>query len=129
MSLGINAKIVKSIKYTDIIANGTLKVQVKSVSLKKHGWNIEIKENALNEFEGLYIAFLEHEPEDIILYFDDDEMKRLMTKLGKKRRTREDTWRLYIPRCLKGFEECPDESRISAALEKAKAKEDANKQP
>lgn len=115
-------------KHTDLIAykSGTknplkMPIQVKSISLKRHGFAIRVDNAPLREFKGYYIAQFEHVPWDIFLYIESNEMQELMRKHGEmqpgKARHHEDYWELYIPRSLRGFEKYLNpEELINAVL-------------
>ncbi|TET26554.1 MAG: hypothetical protein E3J73_04315 [Candidatus Bathyarchaeum sp.] len=84
-------------------------VQVKSISLWKHGYQVSVEDSSLKDFEGFYIILIEHEPEDYFLYIKSAEMQRLMQeqnpdgpqKRGKARP--HNYWNLKIPQNLDGF--------------------------
>lgn len=91
-------------------------VQVKSVSLERHGYAIRVDDIPLNEFTGFYIALFEREPADIILYIESGELQRLMHDSAKKepgaKRHHKDYWELYIPHDLRGFRQYESSHRF-----------------
>jgi len=102
-------------EHTDLIAYRSsiknpfkMPIQVKSVSLKRHGYAIRVDDAPLRNFEGYYIALFEQIPWDIFLYIKGNEMQELMERYGKmesgRARHHEDYWELCIPRSLRGFE-------------------------
>jgi len=84
-------------------------VQVKSVSRRKHGYEIHIEDSALEAFRGFYIIFIEKKNEDIFLYIKSERMKELIDNYGERRpakkRPSEKRKYLKIPVNLKGFKQ------------------------
>ena len=92
--------------YTDWLAFPAFKksakrtpIQVKSVSLKKHGYQIEIYPKPLALFEGWYLVLIEHKPKDFLLYILSNEMKKEFEKAKLKRNGH---LRVSIPNDLSG---------------------------
>lgn len=107
--------------YQDMIAvdpstKNRVPVQVKSVSLWKHGYAIRVDDIPLNEFTGVYIALFEREPVDIILYTESGELQRLMHDRAKMEpgvaRHHKDYWELPIPHDLRGFRQYESSHRF-----------------
>lgn len=76
-------------------------MQIKSMSLAKHGYEIEIQPRALEEFEGWYIVLIEHEPHDYLLFVSDSEMREKFKKAELRypeKSVGSQTLRLTIPR-------------------------------
>jgi len=114
-------------EHTDLIAykpgiKNPLKmpIQVKSVSLERHGYAICVDDVPLKEFKGYYIALFEHIPWDIFLYVESSEMQELMHKSGNmqhgKVRHHKDYWELYVPRSLRGFEKYLNPEELIGAV-------------
>lgn len=114
-------------EYTDLIAYRPsvknpfkMPIQVKSVSLKRHGYAIRVDDAPLKSFKGYYIALFEHIPLDIFLYIESSEMQELMNKYGEmnpgKDRHHKDYWELYVPRSLRGFEKYQNPEEFTNAV-------------
>jgi len=102
-------------------------VQVKSCSLRKHGYAIRIDDQPLREFRGWYIAVLEREPWDDFLYIPDDDMKELMEKYGRQpektrtaRRHHKNRWYLKVYRHWDLLKRYLDSSKFVEAVLRAR---------
>lgn len=105
----------------DPITKNEVPVQVKSVSLKRHGYEIRVDDAPLTEFTGFYIALFEKEPVDIKLHIESGKLQRLIRgKKGKmtpgKARHHKDYRALYIPANLKGFEQYLSPDKLKEAV-------------
>lgn len=109
--------------YQDMIAvdpstKNRVPVQVKSISLKRHGWEIRVDDVPLKKFTGFYLILLEHEPEDIILHIESGELRQLMDEIGKTKDGYHHKNRqgLYVPASLKDFEHYISPDRFKEAV-------------
>lgn len=57
-------------------------LQIKSMSLAKHGYEIHCDDTPLEKFDGWYIILIEHEPRDFLLFACSDRIKGRFMKNG-----------------------------------------------
>lgn len=121
-------------KNTDLVAYrpftknpARIPVQVKSISLWKHGYLVDIEDTPFKEFKGFYIILIEHEPEDFFLYVEHTEMQKLMYEQnpdGPQRRGKtrpHNYWTLKIPQDLQGFLQYLERDKFVEAVLETKA--------
>jgi len=100
-------------------------VQVKTCSLRKHGYAIRIDKKPLDEFDGWYIAVLEREPWDDFLYITSGRMRILMNEYGDQpeksdKAAKHHRERFYLPvyRCWEVLRHYLDPSEFVTAVTK-----------
>lgn len=117
LEFGIDSYDLKPKSSTDFMAfkpftrnPAEVRVQVKSCSLGKHGWEMHVDDTPLEEFKGWYIVLIEHNPEDMLLYICDSKLRRYIEENKDnpklvRRDPKRKRWYVLFPRGLSNFKE------------------------
>lgn len=92
-----------------------LPIQIKPLPLTRTNNEIHVDDTSLEDFEGLYIIWVERKDESIVslyiphqIFYDIMHKRGIMCPIGGIVRPHKNRWFLYIPRSLKGLEQYAD---------------------